>query len=60
VLLYHVLPNGAFTPAQLAAAGRANTLLGADLGASYPLSFSTNATNGVRFSCRGSSAGAIM
>ena len=48
VLLYHVLPNGAFTPAQLAAAGSANTLLGRDLGASYPLSFATNATQGVR------------
>ena len=49
VLLYHVLPNGAFTPAQLAAARSDNTLLGSNLTASYPLSFSTNATNGVRF-----------
>lgn len=47
VLLYHVLPGGAYSSAQLAAAGRANTVLGQDLNAAYPVQLSTNATHGV-------------
>ena len=48
VLLYHVLPGGSFGLNQLAAAASANSLLGQDLSAAYPLRFATNSSNGVR------------
>ena len=47
VLLYHVLPGGAYSVAQLKAATRANTVLGQDLNAAYPVQLSANATQGV-------------
>ena len=47
VLLYHVLPGGAYSAAQLAAATSADTVLGQDLSAAYPVQLSMNATNGV-------------
>lgn len=47
MLLYHIHPNGSLTLDQLSAAGNLSTVLGQDLSADYPLTTSTNATNGV-------------
>ena len=50
VLLYHIMPGGAYTLDQLAGAGNVTTLLGSDLGANatYPLQWGTNSTGDVR------------
>ena len=50
VLLYHMMPGGAFTLDQLAGAGNVTTLLGQDLNASYPLQWGKNGTGDVSFS----------
>lgn len=47
VLLYHMMPGGAFTLDQLASAGNVTTLLGQDLNASYPLQWGKNSTGDV-------------
>ncbi len=47
VLLYHMMPGGAFTLDQLAGAGNVTTLLGQDLNASYPLQWGKNSTGDV-------------
>lgn len=47
VLLYHIMPGGAFSLDQLAAAGNVTTLLGQDLNAPYPLQWGKNATGDV-------------
>ena len=47
VLLYHIHPNDSLTLGQLSEAGNLSTVLGQDLNADYPLTTSTNATNGV-------------
>ena len=47
VLLYHMMPGGAFSLDQLASAGNVTTLLGQDLNASYPLQFGKNSTGDV-------------
>ena len=53
VLLYHMMPGGAFTLDQLASAGNVTTLLGQDLNASYPLQWGKNSTGDVSSSpCR--------
>ncbi len=48
VLLYHIMPGGAFTLDQLASAGNVTTLLGQDSSASYPLQWGKNSTGDVR------------
>ena len=50
VLLYHIMPGGAYTLDQLAGAGNVTTLLGKDLGANatYPLQWGRNSTGDVR------------
>ena len=50
VLLYHIMPGGAYTLDQLAGAGNVTTLLGSDLGANatYHLQWGTNSTGDVR------------
>ncbi|CAL5228405.1 g11533 [Coccomyxa viridis] len=47
VLLYHMMPGGAFSLDQLANAGNVTTLLGQDLNTSYPLQFGKNSTGDV-------------
>ena len=49
MLLYHIMPGGAFTLDQLAGAGNVTTLLGKDLGANatYPLQWGRNSTGDV-------------
>ena len=50
VLLYHIMPGGAYALDQLAGAGNVTTLLGKDLGANatYPLQWGRNSTADVR------------
>ncbi len=47
VLLYHIMPGGAYTLDQLAGAGNVTTLLGKDLNAPYPLQWGQNNTGDV-------------
>ena len=47
MLLYHIMPGGAYTMDQLAGAGNVTTLLGQDLNAPYPLQWGKNNTGDV-------------
>ena len=47
VLLYHIMPGGAYTLDHLAVTGNVTTLLGQDLNAPYPLQWGKNNTGDV-------------